>query len=117
MGGSQSKRKLVPNRPPTRPQIAEEAPPTSTRLRPAHPTPKASGSGRGGGPKPKMVPPDGGWGWMVVFGTALTVFFFPAMTVAFGVLFSDRLEEMGAGKTEFTIIGNLLSSVWSFVGK
>ncbi|XP_047492371.1 monocarboxylate transporter 9-like [Penaeus chinensis] len=115
MGGSQSKRKLVPNRPLTRPQIAEEAPPTSTRPRPVRPTPKASGSGRGGSPKPKMVPPDGGWGWMVVFGTALTVFFFPAMTVAFGVLFSDRLEEMGAGKTEFTIIGNLLSSVWSFV--
>lgn len=115
MGGSQSKRKLVPNRPPTRPQIAEEAPPTSTRLRPVRSTPKASGSGRGGGPKPKMVPPDGGWGWMVVFGTGLTLFFFPAMTVAFGVLFSDHLAAMGAGKTEFTIIGNLLSSVWSFV--
>lgn len=114
MGGSQSKRKLVPNRPPPRPQIAEEAPPTSTRPRPVRPTPKASGSGRGDDPKPKMVPPDGGWGWMVVLGTGLTMFFFPAVTVAFGVLFSDHLEEMGAGATEFTIIGNLLSTVWSF---
>ncbi|XP_042872624.1 uncharacterized protein LOC122253520 [Penaeus japonicus] len=115
MGGSQSKRKLVPNRPPSRPQFAEEGPPTSTRPRSAHLASKASGSGRGNGPTPKMVPPDGGWGWMIVFGTALTVFFFPAMTVAFGVLFRDRLLEMGARATEFTIIANLLSTVWSFV--
>lgn len=61
-----------------------------------------------------MVPPDGGWSWMVVLGACISLFFFPAVTVAYGILFKGHLEAMGATATEFTIIGNGLSTVWSF---
>ncbi|XP_068211503.1 monocarboxylate transporter 2-like [Palaemon carinicauda] len=94
MGGKPSK-KLVPNRPLPKPLV-----PVVRRT-----TPKR---------QVKMIPPDGGWGWMVVLGACLTFFFFPAVTVAFGVMFRDRLLEMGANSTSFTLIGNALSTVWSF---
>lgn len=95
MGGKPSK-KLVPNRPLPRPLVSVPQ--------------KAAVPKR----EVKMVPPDGGWGWMVVLGACLTFFFFPAVTVAFGVMFRDRLVEMGANSTSFTLIGNALSTVWSF---
>nr|XP_053628410.1 monocarboxylate transporter 5-like isoform X2 [Cherax quadricarinatus] len=122
MGGKGSK-KLVPNRPPARrapsgptptrmvPQPATRmVPQPATRmiLQPA--TKKVSQQ-----PATRMVAPDGGWGWMVVFGSCLTLFFFPAMTMAFGVLFRERLEQLGARATVFTVIGNGLSTFWSFM--
>ncbi|XP_042218792.1 monocarboxylate transporter 2-like [Homarus americanus] len=97
MGGKPSKKKLVPNRPP----------PKTPAMGPL-PTRMVAKTKR------NLVPPDGGWGWMVVLGACITVFFFPAVTMAFGVLFSEKLEIMGAGATAFTLIGNGLSTSWSF---
>lgn len=96
MGGKPSK-KLVPNRPPPKAPTRGPAP---IRMLPKT--------------KKKMVPPDGGWGWMVVLGACISLFCFPSVTVAYGVMFKDHLETMGAGATEFTIIGNGLSTIWSF---
>lgn len=96
MGGKQSK-KLVSNRQPPRAPMTGPAP---VRMMPQS--------------KKKMVPPDGGWGWMVVFGACISLFFFPSVTIAYGVMFKGHLEAMGAGATEFTIIGNGLSTIWSF---
>lgn len=96
MGGKQSK-KLVSNRPPPRAPMTGPAP---VRMMPKS--------------KKKMIPPDGGWGWMVVLGACISLFFFPSVTIAYGVMFKSHLEAMGAGATEFTIIGNGLSTIWSF---
>lgn len=49
--------------------------------------------------------------------SSILQFFFPAVTVAYGILFKGHLEAMGARATEFTIIGNGLSTVWSFSGE
>nr|XP_045606099.1 monocarboxylate transporter 13-like [Procambarus clarkii]XP_045606100.1 monocarboxylate transporter 13-like [Procambarus clarkii]XP_045606101.1 monocarboxylate transporter 13-like [Procambarus clarkii] len=96
--GSKTSKKLVPNRPPPR---VPATGPTPTKM--------VARTRR------KMVPPDGGWGWMVVLGSCLSLFFFPAVTVAFGVLFRERLQELGSGATAFTIIANGLSISWSFM--
>ncbi|XP_045112462.1 monocarboxylate transporter 2-like isoform X2 [Portunus trituberculatus] len=96
MGGKQSK-KLVSNRPPPRAPMTGPAP---VRMMPKS--------------KKRLIPPDGGWGWMVVLGACISLFFFPSVTVAYGVMFKSHLEAMGAGATEFTIIGNGLSTIWSF---
>lgn len=47
----------------------------------------------------------------------LPQFFFPSVTVAYGILFTGHLETMGATAIEFTIIGNGLSIIWSFSGE
>ncbi|KAG0722562.1 Monocarboxylate transporter 12 [Chionoecetes opilio] len=49
-----------------------------------------------------------------LFISSLQKFFFPSLTVAYGVMFKDHLEAMGARATEFTIIANGLSTIWSF---
>ncbi|KPI94791.1 Monocarboxylate transporter 12-B [Papilio xuthus] len=43
----------------------------------------------------KLVPPDGGWGWMVVAGAALSNIFNQSMLSLFSLLYGDALEAMG----------------------
>ncbi|CAB3239867.1 unnamed protein product [Arctia plantaginis] len=43
----------------------------------------------------KLVPPDGGWGWMVIIGTALSNIFNQSMLSLFSLLYGDALEAMG----------------------
>ncbi|XP_075971476.1 monocarboxylate transporter 12-like [Anticarsia gemmatalis] len=43
----------------------------------------------------KLVPPDGGWGWMVLIGTALSNIFNQSMLSLFSLLYGDALEAMG----------------------
>ncbi|CAK1544647.1 unnamed protein product [Leptosia nina] len=52
----------------------------------------------------KLIPPDGGWGWMVLFGTALTNTFNQSMFSQFGLLYGDLLEEMGHKTTGAAVI-------------
>ncbi|KAL4702977.1 hypothetical protein ACJJTC_008755 [Scirpophaga incertulas] len=43
----------------------------------------------------KYVPPDGGWGWLVLTGTALSNIFNQSMLSLFSLLYGDALEAMG----------------------
>ncbi|CAB3240515.1 unnamed protein product [Arctia plantaginis] len=43
----------------------------------------------------KLVPPDGGWGWMVILGTALSNIFNVSMLSLFSLVYGDALEAMG----------------------
>lgn len=48
----------------------------------------------------EMVPPDGGWGWLVLAGSMLVNILIPGTIKSFGVLFVDFLEAFEATQTQ-----------------
>ncbi|XP_072380190.1 uncharacterized protein [Diabrotica undecimpunctata] len=64
-----------------------------------------------------QVPPDGGWGWMVVFGAALINMVNQAMFANFGLIFGEYLKEIGGGHaTGITLVLALSVVVTNFAG-
>lgn len=64
----------------------------------------------------KLVPPDGGWGWMVVLGTFIIVTLLPSLGPSFGVLFSDYLVGAGTSSTKIAWIFNFQCFLWFISG-
>ncbi|XP_069672117.1 monocarboxylate transporter 12 [Periplaneta americana] len=67
-------------------------------------------------PKKEMEPPDGGWGWMVVLGVAITNMTNQSMVSVFGLLYGDLIISMGHGTTGAAVIMNLMSAVTNLSG-
>ncbi|XP_066990899.2 monocarboxylate transporter 12-B isoform X2 [Anabrus simplex] len=63
-----------------------------------------------------LVPPDGGWGWMVVLGVALANVVTQALMSVFGFLFAGTLHEMGVETTGAAILSNVMIAVVNFSG-
>ncbi|KAF9421626.1 hypothetical protein HW555_002559 [Spodoptera exigua] len=64
----------------------------------------------------KLVPPDGGWGWMVLFGTALSNIFNQSMLSLFSLLYGDALEAMGHRTQGAAIVMSTMLFVTNFGG-
>uniref|UniRef100_A0A0P4W7D1 Major facilitator superfamily (MFS) profile domain-containing protein n=1 Tax=Scylla olivacea TaxID=85551 RepID=A0A0P4W7D1_SCYOL len=64
----------------------------------------------------KLVPPEGGWGWMVVLGTFIIVTLLPSLGPSFGVLFSEYLLGSGSSSTNTAWIFNLQCFLWFISG-
>lgn len=54
--------------------------------------------------KKKLVPPDGGWGWVIMFAYALNNLVFIPIMQTFGLIFKDTFTMMGLSATDGTII-------------
>lgn len=63
-----------------------------------------------------LMPPEGGWGWMVALGMALMFISTTAQYSAFGLLFEGILNRIGAQTTGATIIMNALAAAVNFTG-
>ncbi|KAL1509712.1 hypothetical protein ABEB36_004408 [Hypothenemus hampei] len=62
-------------------------------------------------------PPDGGWGWMVVFGSALINMVNQALFSVFGLIFGETLKEMAGGHaTALTLVMAVSVCVTNFSG-
>ncbi|KAL7639974.1 UNVERIFIED_CONTAM: hypothetical protein RMT77_009388 [Armadillidium vulgare] len=61
----------------------------------------------------KKVPPDGGWGWMVVFGSFFGLILAPFPGIVFSILFSPLLMSHSVSSTKISWIFNFYSLVWS----
>ncbi|XP_022907737.2 monocarboxylate transporter 12 isoform X1 [Onthophagus taurus] len=64
----------------------------------------------------KLVPPDGGWGWLVLFGATLVNILIPGTVKSFGVLFVEFLEVFDAGPSAAAWIPALCYFLYSSLG-
>ncbi|KAI5641175.1 major facilitator superfamily domain-containing protein [Phthorimaea operculella] len=63
-----------------------------------------------------FIPPDGGWGWMIVFAAGFSNLAALPTLQQFGLLFRDRFRDLGITSSECTTIINMNSALQSFVG-
>nr|CAH7743359.1 unnamed protein product [Callosobruchus chinensis] len=64
----------------------------------------------------RMVPPDGGWGWLVLFGATMVNILIPGTIKSFGVLFVEFGEVFDASKAEVMWIPSLCYFLYSSLG-
>jgi hypothetical protein len=63
------------------------------------------------------VVPDGGWGWMVLFGSIIVNILIPGTVKSFGVLFVEFLEVFNASPAAAAWIPALSYWLYSSMGK
>lgn len=66
---------------------------------------------------PDFQPPDGGWGWLVVFACGFSNLSTFPMFQQFGLVFKDKYEHIGITNAETTTIINLNSACNACVGR
>ncbi|XP_019881067.1 uncharacterized protein LOC109608948 isoform X2 [Aethina tumida] len=64
----------------------------------------------------KMVPPDGGWGWIVVIGVSVVNLCTRAIEPSFGLLFGELLYDLKVGTTGAAVIMSTLDALINFSG-
>lgn len=67
--------------------------------------------------KYEMVPPDGGWGWLILLGSMLINILVPGTIKSFGVLFVEFLEAFQATPSAAAWIPALCYFLYSSLGK
>nr|CAH7753375.1 unnamed protein product [Callosobruchus chinensis] len=65
---------------------------------------------------PDFAPPDGGWGWLVVFACGFSNLSTFPMFQQFGLVFKDKLQGLGVSETQITTIINLTSAFNAIMG-
>lgn len=64
----------------------------------------------------EFVPPDGNWGWVVLFGATLVNLLVPGMIKSFGVLLPVFREAFHAGESSSSLIASLCYFLYSSLG-
>lgn len=64
-----------------------------------------------------VVPPDGGWGWVIVAASFFCNLVVDGIIFAFGMFLSDISEAFNESKAKVSIIGSLLAGFYLMVGK
>ncbi|XP_050666265.1 monocarboxylate transporter 5-like isoform X1 [Leptidea sinapis] len=64
----------------------------------------------------KLIPPDGGWGWMILLGTGLSNIFNQSMLSLFSLVYGDALEAMGHDTKGAAIVMSTMLFVTNFGG-
>lgn len=65
----------------------------------------------------EYVPPDGGWGWLILFGSTLVNLLIPGTIKSFGVLFVEFIETFEASPAAAAWIPALCYFLYSSLGK
>ncbi|XP_068158615.1 monocarboxylate transporter 7 [Drosophila tropicalis] len=63
-----------------------------------------------------FVPPDGGWGWLVAVASGINILVTFALAQQFGILFRERMENLGISNPQMTTIINTQIAVSAFTG-
>lgn len=65
----------------------------------------------------KIIPPDGGFGWVVLASASLINFLIPGMVKSFGVLFVEFMQVFRASPTDASWMPALCYFLYSFLGE
>ncbi|XP_033758657.1 monocarboxylate transporter 9-like [Pecten maximus] len=76
----------------------------------------SSVSGSGSLPEEDVLAPDGGWGWVVCFGSFVTNFVLDGTMFSFGVLLIDLLDFFGETKSKTSWVGSALVGMSMMMG-
>lgn len=63
-----------------------------------------------------VVPPDGGWGWVVVIGSFACNMIVDGIIFAFGMFLDDIAKEFNVSTAYVSLVGSLLSGFYLMVG-
>ncbi|XP_028163847.1 uncharacterized protein LOC114355282 isoform X1 [Ostrinia furnacalis] len=63
-----------------------------------------------------FIPPDGGWGWMIIFAAGFSNLSALPILQQFGLLFRDKFARLGISSSQTTTIINMNSALTSCVG-
>jgi MFS family permease len=64
----------------------------------------------------KLVPPDGGWGWLVLFGSTLVNVLIPGTIKSFGVLFAAFIDDFNTSSADAAAIPGICYFLYSSLG-
>lgn len=67
-------------------------------------------------PEYDLVPPDGGWGWLILLGSTVVNILVPGTIKSFGVLFVEFLEAFDASPATAAWIPALCYFLYSSLG-
>jgi hypothetical protein len=62
-------------------------------------------------------PPDGGWGWVIVFSSLVCNIIVDGIGYAFGVLLPQWVKVFGESQSKVSLVGSLLVGVYLCAGK
>lgn len=65
---------------------------------------------------PRLVAPDGGWGWVVVLGVSVVNLATRSIEPSFGLLFGDELRDLGVETTGASVIMSAYDATINFSG-
>ncbi|VDL58479.1 unnamed protein product [Hymenolepis diminuta] len=63
------------------------------------------------------VPPDGGWGWIVVAAAFLTNLIIDGICVSFGIMVTDLVEHFNTSVASVMLLGSLLVGMYQIAGE
>lgn len=69
-----------------------------------------------GGSLAIVVPPDGGWGWVVVFAAFYCNIVVDGIIYSFGMLMNDMVNTFHETESKITIVGSLLNGFYLIAG-
>lgn len=69
-----------------------------------------------GGSLAIVVPPDGGWGWVVVFAAFYCNLVVDGIIYSFGMLMNDMVNTFHETESKITIVGSLLNGFYLIAG-
>ena len=63
------------------------------------------------------TPPDGGWGWVIVFASFCVHVIVDGITFTFGVFYMEFLTAFGESKGKTALVGSLLAGFYLMSGR
>ena len=64
-----------------------------------------------------VVPPDGGYGWIIVFSSFMVSFLVDGVCYTFGIFFPHFLDYFGESKGKTQILGSVINGTYLSFGK